>query len=72
VEVVKGVRNDRHERNRVRGTLIIIITVVVYLVSNQWMCPIWTVGCLSEPTTCSVFTPTLSSTLHYTGYYVYN
>jgi hypothetical protein len=32
----RGASNDRHERNRVRGTVIIISTVVMYLVSSSF------------------------------------
>jgi hypothetical protein len=37
VKTVRGAKNDRHERNRVRGTVIIINTVVTYLVSSSFI-----------------------------------
>ena len=37
VEAVRGARNTRNERNRVRGTVIIISTVGKYLVSSSFI-----------------------------------
>ena len=41
VEAVRGASNNRHERNRVRGTVIVISTVVTYLVSSSFI--LWTI-----------------------------
>ena len=37
METVRGASNNRHERNRVRGTVIVISTVVTYLFTTSFM-----------------------------------
>ena len=37
VKTVRGASNNRHEKNRIRGKVIIIRTVFVYFVSSSFI-----------------------------------